>query len=202
MKERIAFGFVALAVISWVACTDALCQFTQGPPGNPSAAGIMSGTPVSSPPPPRVPGTPMSPPQGGMTAFTMDIPYATPETSPIVAYLGLTRAQLDKCRELRNRFYRETRDLRYDYFQKQLEMRKLFADPKVGEAKLLEKEKELSPIRQKILDKAAQIIIAARTILTPEQMEKLDQLPLLAPGIGISPDLGFLSGDVSMGSGE
>ena len=132
----------------------------------------------------------------------MGAPYATAETNALAAYLGLTRAQIDKSRELRNRFYRGTRDLRYDFFQKQLEMRKLFADPKVTETKLLEKDKELSPLRQRLLDKVAETIIEARRILTPEQIEKLDQLPLWSPGMDTSPDLGFLSGDIPMNAGE
>ena len=81
----------------------------------------------------------------------MGSPYATAETNALAAYLGLTQAQIFKCRDLRNRFYRETRDLRYDLFQKQLEMRKLFADPKATEVKLLEKEKELGPLRQRLM---------------------------------------------------
>ena len=138
----------------------------------------------------------MAPSQSGMAPFTMGIPYATPETNELAAYLGLTRAQIDKCRALRNRFYRETRDLRYDFFQKQLEMKKLFADPNVTEARLLEKEKELSPVRQRLMDKVAQTIIEGRKILTPEQIEKLDQIPLWYPGIDVAPDLSFLSGDI------
>ncbi len=193
-------GFVVAILICCLTCTEASSQFTQGPPGNPSAAGIVSGTPAPSVPPPRSMTGPVSPSQAA--PFAMGIPYATPESNSLMGYLGLTRAQVDKLRELRTRFYRESRDLRYEFFQKQLEMRKLFADPKVGEAALLQKEKELSPLRQKIMDKVAQSIIAARAILTPEQLEKMDQLPLWYPGIDVSPDLGFLANDMSAAPAE
>ena len=202
MKKTILLVFVASIMVSWLVSSEAWSQFTQGPAGNPSAAGITSGTPAPSAPQPRSLGAPMVSPQGGVAPLAMGIPYATPETNSLAAYLGLTRAQIDKCRVLRNRFYRETRDLRYDFFQKQLEMRKLFADPKATEAKLLEKEKELSPLRQRLMDKVAETIIEGRKILTSEQIEKLDQLPLWYPGVDIGPDLSFLSSDMPMGTGE
>jgi Spy/CpxP family protein refolding chaperone len=203
MKRNILLGCVGLIMMSWLASSQAWSQFTQGPPGNPSAAGIVSGTPAPSAPPPRSFSTPAMPSQGSM-AFgqVMGSPYATAETNALAAYLGLTPAQIVRCRDLRNRFYRETRDLRYDFFQKQLEMRKLFADPKVTEVKLLEKEKELGPLRQRLMDKVAQTVIEGRKILTAEQIEKLDQLPLWSPGMDIGPELSFLSIDVPMGAGE
>jgi Spy/CpxP family protein refolding chaperone len=203
MKRRILLGLVALIMVSCLACTEAWSQFTQGPPGNPSAAGIISGTSAPSAPPARFLGGPGASPQSGMAfGSAMGAPYATTETNALAVYLGLTHAQIDKCRELRNRFYRETRDLRYDFFQKQLEMRKLFADPKVAEVKLLEKENELGPLRQRLMDKVAQTVIEGRKILTPEQIEKLDQLPLWSPGMDIGPELSFLSIDLPMGAGE
>ncbi|MCG6535751.1 MAG: periplasmic heavy metal sensor, partial [Syntrophales bacterium LBB04] len=128
--------------------------------------------------------------------------YAAGEPNVLAGYLGLTRAQINKCGDLRNQFYRETRGLRYDFYQKQLEMRKLFSDPKIGEGALLEKEKDLRPLRQRLLDKIAQTIIEARKILTPEQIERLDQLPLWYPGIDIGSELSFLSSDAPAGPGE
>src|SRR5208337_1313885 len=38
------------------------------------------------------------------------------------AYLGLSKEQIDKMQALKDRFYNETRDLRYDMAQKRLEM--------------------------------------------------------------------------------
>jgi Spy/CpxP family protein refolding chaperone len=203
MKGKILFGFVALVMASWLASSEAWSQFTQGPPGNPSAAGIISGSPAPSVPSPRTLGTPMATPQGSMAPGpVLGAPYAMTETNALAGYLGLTRAQIDKCRDLRNRFYRESRDLRYDFFQKQLEMRKLFADPKVAEVKLLEKERELGPLRQRLMDKVAETIIEGRKILTPEQIEKLDQLPLWSPGMDIGPELSFLSIEIPTGTLE
>jgi len=82
MKRRILLGLVALIMVSCLACTEAWSQFTQGPPGNPSAAGIISGTSAPSAPPPRSLGSPGASPQSGM-AFGpgMGAPYATTETN-------------------------------------------------------------------------------------------------------------------------
>ena len=79
---------------------------------------------------------------------------------------------------LRTRFYRETRDLRYDLAQKRLEMRRLFADPKADQASLLAKQKELSVLWQRLSDIAGWAVIEARAVLSLDQVERLEQLPL------------------------
>jgi Spy/CpxP family protein refolding chaperone len=92
--------------------------------------------------------------------------------------LNLSKEQIDKMREIKNRYYTETRDMRYGLAQKRLEMRKLFTDPKTDDATLLAKQKELSTLRLKLMDKKAQMMIEKRKVLTPEQLQKLDRLPL------------------------
>jgi Spy/CpxP family protein refolding chaperone len=91
-------------------------------------------------------------------------------------YLNLSKEQIDKMQELRGRHYAETRDLRYELSQKQLEMRRLFTDPKAEDATVLAKQKELSSLRQKLMDKMAQIPLEMRKVLTPEQLQKIDQM--------------------------
>lgn len=102
------------------------------------------------------------------------------------AFLGLSKEQIAKMQGLRDRFYNETRDLRYDMAQKRLEMRKLFMDPKTDDATLLAKQKEMSALRQKLQDKMAQMMIEGRKILTPEQLQKLDRM-----GMGAGGGMGF-----------
>jgi Spy/CpxP family protein refolding chaperone len=80
-------------------------------------------------------------------------------------------------REVRNRYYTDTHDLRYDIRIKRLEMQKLFTDPKVDDATLLTKEKELSALKLKLMDRKAEMKLAWRKILTPEQIQKLGQMP-------------------------
>jgi Spy/CpxP family protein refolding chaperone len=57
-------------------------------------------------------------------------------------------------------------------------MRKLFTDPKVDDATLLAKQKELSALRVKLMDRRAQLMIESRKILTPEQIQELDRMPM------------------------
>ncbi len=92
--------------------------------------------------------------------------------------LNLAQEQRDKMRELRNRYYTDTHDLRYDIRLKRLEMRKLFTDPKVDDATLMAKQKEVSSLRLKLMDRKAEMKLAWRKILTPEQIQKLDWMPM------------------------
>ncbi len=95
-------------------------------------------------------------------------------------YLNLSADQIAKFKDLKNSYYVETRDLRYDLAMRHLEMRKLFTDPGTTEATLLAKHKELSTIRQKLMDRKAQLMFKGRSILTPEQIQKLDRIPVMA----------------------
>ena len=91
--------------------------------------------------------------------------------------LNLSKEQLDKMRAIADRSFQETRDLRYELLQKEVEMHKLFTDPKIDGATLLAKQKEISPLYQKLMDRMAQTAIEGRKILTPEQLQKLDRIP-------------------------
>jgi len=94
------------------------------------------------------------------------------------AILNLTDEQKAKMREMRSRFRADTHDLRYDVLQKRIEMRKLFTDPKVGDGALLAKQKEIGALMQKLWDKKAQMKVEWRKLLTAEQIQKLDMMPL------------------------
>ena len=93
-------------------------------------------------------------------------------------YLNPSKEQLDKMRAIADRSFQETRDLRYELLQKGLEMHKLFTDPKVDETTLLAKQKEMTSLQQKLVDSVARTVIEERRILTPEQLQKLDRMPM------------------------
>jgi len=97
-------------------------------------------------------------------------------------FLGLSKEQKAALREIRSRFHADTRDLRYGLAQKGLEMRKLFTDPKSDEATILAKEKEISALTLKFMDRQAQMKVEWRRTLTPEQIQRLDTIP--RPGGG------------------
>ncbi len=94
------------------------------------------------------------------------------------AYLNLSKEQKEKMSDLENRHFMETRDLRYDLARKRLEMGHLFTDPKTGDEALLAKQRELNALRERLFDKRAQTEIQWRKILTPEQIRKLDRVPM------------------------
>jgi hypothetical protein len=98
--------------------------------------------------------------------------------SPVARYLNLSPVQVDKLLALRNKLYRDTKDLRYDVLRKRLEMGRLFADPRVGETILLSRHKEVVSLRVMLADMVARAAIEARQVLTPDQIEILDHFPL------------------------
>ena len=99
-------------------------------------------------------------------------------------YLNLSEEQSNKMGALRDRYVQETRDLRYALAQQELEVQRLFTDPKTDEATLSTKQKEMSMLRQSLFNKMAQMPIEMRKILTPEQIQKLGQMPAGRFGMG------------------
>jgi len=185
--------FVGVVVLVFVALTTLV--FAQGPgsgPGGPPVAGGPGGF--------RGPGSMMGGPSG---PEGLEPGYGRGFRGGFGsgAYLGLSTEQVDKIRGLRDRFYNETRDLRYEMAQKQLEMRKLFMDPKTDDAKLLAKQKEMSGLRQKLQDKMAQMMIEGRKILTPEQLQKLDRTGMGLGGMGFGMMDGPMMGHGMRGGG-
>ena len=82
--------------------------------------------------------------------------------------LKLSDEQKEKMKDLRSRFYTDTRDLNYDIAMKRLEMRKLFTDPKnVYKEALIAKYKEISALKQTLSEKRFQMKIESRTSPDP-----------------------------------
>lgn len=97
--------------------------------------------------------------------------------------LDLTKAQADQLWQMREKHHTDTQALRYETFQKRLELRKLYADPKADEAIILAKEKELNAVHQKLHEKRVQLRIDERKVLTADQIKKLNEAPA-GPGFG------------------
>jgi len=185
--------FVGVVVLVFVALTTLV--FAQGPgsgPGGPPSAGGPGGF--------HGPGSMMGG-QPGREGFEPGCGPGFRGGFGSGEYLNLSKEQVDKMRGLRDRFYNETRDLRYEIAQKRLEMRKLFMDPKTDDATLLAKQKEMSGLRQKLQDKMAQMMIEGRKILTPEQFQKLDRTGIGLGGMGFGMMDGPMMGHGMMGGG-
>ncbi len=101
------------------------------------------------------------------------------------ANLNLTSEQLTKLNDLRTAFYNETVDLRNQLQSKSLELRTLMLDPVKNQSKITALQKEMLTIQQKLQEKALNLRVEARKLLTPEQ------LAMLPPGCGLGIGIGM-----------
>jgi Spy/CpxP family protein refolding chaperone len=83
---------------------------------------------------------------------------------------SLTEEQRTQLQELRQKFHSETATLREQIWAMRQELLTLWSDSKFGADAILKKEKELRDLQDLMKDKAVQMKLEARTILTPEQL--------------------------------
>jgi len=114
-----------------------------------------------------------SPPQGSAGAEYGSHPFAL-----FASPLDLSKEQIAKMRALWHRHFTDIHNLRYDLMEKRLEMERLFTDPKTDAKALMAKEKELASIREQLTEQRARTIIEWRSLLTPEQIVKLDLMTM------------------------
>jgi len=94
----------------------------------------------------------------------------------VYSELNLTKEQSERLWQIRERFNADTEKLRYEIFQKSLELKSLYGDSKADNATILNKQKELNALRNKLDNRIAQMRVEQREVLTPEQLNKLNQL--------------------------
>jgi Spy/CpxP family protein refolding chaperone len=83
---------------------------------------------------------------------------------------SLTEEQRTQLQELRQKFHDETAKLREQIWAMRQELRTLWSDSKSGADAILKKEKEMRDFEDQMRDKAIQMKLEARSILTPEQL--------------------------------
>jgi Spy/CpxP family protein refolding chaperone len=105
---------------------------------------------------------------------------------------SLTEEQRTQFQELRQKFHDETAKLREQIWSKRQELRTLWSDSKSGADAILEKEKELRELENQMRDKAVQMKLEARNILTPEQLADFGKFG--GPGSGRGPGMGHGKG--------
>jgi len=93
-------------------------------------------------------------------------------------FSNLTPEQKTKFQELRRRFNEETAQLRGALVTKRVELGSLWTNPNADPNAIMAKEKELRDLRNQMQDKAVQMRLEARKVLTPEQIAEL------GPGMG------------------
>jgi len=103
---------------------------------------------------------------------------------------NLTADQSDQIQALRETFLKEVESLQKDLYAKGQELRTLWSTQNVDPAAVKAKQNEISDLRSQLQDKAINLRLEIRKVLTPEQLAQL-------PAIGA--DAGF--GHHGMGFG-
>jgi Spy/CpxP family protein refolding chaperone len=101
---------------------------------------------------------------------------------------NLTAEQSSKIQTLRDSFLKEIEPLQKDFYTKGTELRNLWSTPKADPAAITAKQKEIFDLQSKLQEKATNLGLEIRKVLTPEQ---LAQLPAFSQGTGFGPGAGF-----------
>src|SRR4030065_2123488 len=100
---------------------------------------------------------------------------------------NLTANQSALIQALRDSFLEENEPLQKDLYTKGQELRKLWSTQNVDPAAVKAKQNEISDLRSQLQDKATNLGLEIRKVLTPEQ---LAQMPAFNQGAGFGPGAG------------
>jgi Spy/CpxP family protein refolding chaperone len=101
----------------------------------------------------------------------------------------LTSEQSAQIQTLRDAFLKEIEPLQEGLWTERTELQNLWSDPKTDPAAITAKQKEIWVLQSQIQEKAANLGLEIRKLLTPEQ---LAQLPAFSRGAGSGPrGMGF-----------
>lgn len=84
-------------------------------------------------------------------------------------YANLSPEQREKLQAQEQKFYEDTAELRRELYQKRLELRGLWIDPKADPQKIKTRQKELFELQRRIQEKALEHRLAIRELL-PEEL--------------------------------
>ena len=104
---------------------------------------------------------------------------------------NLTAEQSSKIQTLRETSLKEIEPLQRDLWTKRTEIRNLWLSSNVDAAAITAKQKEMFDLQSKLQEKATNLGLEIRKVLTPEQ---LAQLPAFSQGAGFGPGAGFEPG--------
>jgi Spy/CpxP family protein refolding chaperone len=100
---------------------------------------------------------------------------------PGVAAPNLSADQVAKIQKIQSDRYTEVAKVRNELFTKQTELRALFREPALDQAKIAAKQKEIAALQAQLQEKGLATRTAVAEVLTPEQRA---QLPTYGPGMG------------------
>jgi Spy/CpxP family protein refolding chaperone len=101
---------------------------------------------------------------------------------------NLTAEQSAQIKALRDAFLKETEPLQKELYAKAQELRNLWQSANPDQAAIAAKQKEMIDLRTQLQEKATNLGLEIRKVLTPEQ---LAQLPAFSQGAGFGPSAGF-----------
>ena len=101
---------------------------------------------------------------------------------------NLTAEQSSKIQTLREAFLKGTEPLQKDLWTKRTELRNLWLSSNADPAAITAKQKEMFDLQSKLQEKATNLGLEIRKVMTPEQ---LAQLPAFSQDAGFGPGAGF-----------
>jgi Spy/CpxP family protein refolding chaperone len=101
---------------------------------------------------------------------------------------NLTTEQSAQIQALRDGFLKEIEPLQKDLYTKRTELRTLWSSPNPDQAAIAAKQKEIFNLQSQLQEKATNLGLEIRKVLTPEQ---LAQLPAFSQGAGFGSGAGF-----------
>jgi Spy/CpxP family protein refolding chaperone len=104
-----------------------------------------------------------------------------PGVGPGMAGANLSAEQVAQIQKIQGDRYAELAPVRTELVTKRTELRNLFREPTLDQAKIAAKQKELTALQAQMQEKALATRTAVAEILTPEQRA---QMPAYGPGMG------------------
>jgi Spy/CpxP family protein refolding chaperone len=101
---------------------------------------------------------------------------------------NLTAEQSTQIKALRDGFLKEIESLQKELYTKGTEFRNLWQSPNPDQTAISAKQKEIFNLQSQIQEKATNLGLEIRKVLTPEQ---LAQLPAFGPSVGFGPGMGY-----------
>jgi len=91
----------------------------------------------------------------------------------MASYLGLTQEQEAQLQAMREKHFKEISPLQQELFNKRQELRLLWANPNPDADQIMAKQREISQLQAQMQEMSTKHLLEARSILTPEQQQKL-----------------------------
>jgi len=121
-----------------------------------------------------------------------------PGVGPGMAGANLSAEQVAQIQKIQGDRYAELAPVRTELVTKRTELRNLFREPTLDQAKIAAKQKELTALQAQMQEKALATRTAVAEILTPEQRA---QMPAYGPGVGGGRGMGMMGRGPGMGFG-